>query len=89
MAGHELPRQPFKLEAIEGNWDNGDAGLVLFSISDQQAARNIAEPDIPCLGSHIAKDLICKSAMPGLKLTPAADRPDLAATFWGFRPSTA
>jgi cytochrome d ubiquinol oxidase subunit I len=23
--------------------------------------------------------------MPGLDLTPAADRPDMAATFWGFR----
>jgi cytochrome d ubiquinol oxidase subunit I len=85
VAGHELPHQLSKLEAIEGNWDNGDTGFVLFSIPDQQAARNIAELDIPCLGSYIAKDLTCKTAMPGLKLTPAADRPDMAATFWGFR----
>ncbi|MEU5345650.1 MULTISPECIES: cytochrome ubiquinol oxidase subunit I [unclassified Streptomyces] len=85
VAGHELPHQLSKLEAIEGNWDNGDTGFVLFSVPDQQAARNIAELDIPCLGSYIAKDLTCKTAMPGLKLTPAADRPDMAATFWGFR----
>lgn len=43
VAGHELPYQLSKLEAIEGNWDNGDTGFVLFSIPDQQAARNIAQ----------------------------------------------
>ncbi|MGN9838290.1 cytochrome ubiquinol oxidase subunit I [Nonomuraea sp. H19] len=86
VAGHELPGQLAKLEAIEGNWDNGNTGFVLFAIPDQLAARNIAELDIPCLGSAIsAKDLTCGTAMPGLKLTPAADRPDMAATFWGFR----
>jgi cytochrome d ubiquinol oxidase subunit I len=85
VAGHELPSQLSKLEAIEGNWDNGNTGFVMFSIPDQQAARNIAELNIPCLGSAIAKDLSCKTAMPGLELTPAADRPSMAATFWGFR----
>jgi cytochrome d ubiquinol oxidase subunit I len=85
VAGHQLPHQLSKLEAIEGDWDNGNTGFVLFSVPDQQAARNIAELDIPCLGSYIAKDLTCKTAMPGLKLTPVADRPDMAATFWGFR----
>jgi cytochrome d ubiquinol oxidase subunit I len=86
VAGHELLSQPAKLEAIEGNWGNGNTGFVLFAIPDQQAARNIAELNIPCLGSAIsAKDLSCGTAMPGLDLTPAADRPDMAATFWGFR----
>ncbi|MDP4504955.1 cytochrome ubiquinol oxidase subunit I [Nonomuraea turcica] len=86
VAGHELLSQPAKLEAIEGNWGNGNTGFVLFAIPDQQAARNIAELTIPCLGSAIsAKDLSCGTAMPGLDLTPAADRPDMAATFWGFR----
>ena len=28
---HELPHQLSKLEATEGNWDNGDTGFVLFS----------------------------------------------------------
>ncbi|MER5185325.1 cytochrome ubiquinol oxidase subunit I [Streptomyces sp. NPDC002896] len=85
VAGHELPYQLSKLEAMEGNWDNGNTGFVLFAVPDQQAARNIAQLDIPCLGSANAKDLTCKTATPGLKLTPAADRPDMAATFWGFR----
>jgi len=85
VAGHELPYQLPKLEAIEGNWDNGNTGFILFAIPDQEAARNIAALDIPCLGSAIAKDLSCRTAMPGLKLTPAADRPNMAATFWGFR----
>jgi cytochrome bd ubiquinol oxidase subunit I len=85
VAGHELPYQLSKLEAIEGNWNNGNTGFILFAIPDQQAARNVAELNIPCLGSAIAKDLGCNTAMPGLKLTPAADRPNMAATFWGFR----
>lgn len=85
VAGHELPYQLSKLEAIEGDWGNGNTGFVLFAIPDQEAARNIAELNIPCLGSAIAKDLTCDTAMPGLDLTPAADRPDMAATFWGFR----
>ena len=85
VAGHELPLQLSKLEAIEGNWTNGNTGFVLFDIPDQQAVRNIADLNVPCLGSAIAKDLSCNTAMPGLDLTPAADRPDMAATFWGFR----
>jgi cytochrome d ubiquinol oxidase subunit I len=85
VAGHELGSQLSKLEAIEGNWDNGNTGFVLFAIPDQQAERNLATVDIPCLGSAIAKDLTCKTAVPGLRLTPAANRPDMAATFWGFR----
>lgn len=35
VAGHELPYQLSKLEAIEGNWDNGDTGFVLFSVPDR------------------------------------------------------
>ncbi|MFI6744155.1 cytochrome ubiquinol oxidase subunit I [Nonomuraea sp. NPDC050451] len=86
VSGHELPSQLPKLEAIEGNWAGGNTGFILFAIPDQQAARNIAELNIPCLGSAIsAKDLSCGTAMPGLDRTPAADRPDMAATFWGFR----
>jgi cytochrome d ubiquinol oxidase subunit I len=85
VAGHELPYQAAKLEAIEGNWDSGNTAFVLFAIPDQQAARNLAELDIPCLGSAIAKDLSCGTAMPGLDLTPAGERPNMAATLWGFR----
>lgn len=85
IGGHELPDQLSKLEAIEGNWNNGNTGFILFAIPDQQAARNIAELNIPCLGSAIAKDLSCNTAMPGLTLTPGLDQPNMAATFWGFR----
>jgi cytochrome d ubiquinol oxidase subunit I len=84
-AGAVLPHQLSKLEALEGNWTNGNTGFVLFAIPDQQAQRNIAEVNIPCLGSAINKDLGCKTAIPGLDLTPKADRPDMAAVFWGFR----
>ncbi len=84
-AGAVLPYQLSKLEALEGNWTNGNTGFVLFAIPDQQAQRNLAELNIPCLGSAINKDLTCKTAIPGLDLTPKADRPDMAAVFWGFR----
>jgi cytochrome d ubiquinol oxidase subunit I len=84
-AGAVLPYQLAKLEALEGNWTSGNTGYVLFAIPDQQAQRNIAELNIPCLGSAISKDLTCRTAMPGLDLTPKADRPDMAAVFWGFR----
>jgi cytochrome d ubiquinol oxidase subunit I len=84
-AGAVLPYQLSKLEALEGNWTEGNTGFVLFAIPDQQAQRNLAELTIPCLGSAINKDLTCKTAVPGLELTPKADRPDMAAVFWGFR----
>ncbi len=84
-AGAVLPSQLSKLEALEGNWTQGNTGFVLFAIPDQQAQRNVAELNIPCLGSALNKDLSCKTAIPGLDLTPKADRPDMAAVFWGFR----
>jgi cytochrome d ubiquinol oxidase subunit I len=85
VAGHELPYQLSKLEAIEGNWTSGNAGYVIFAIPDQQAERNLAQLSVPWLGSAIAKDLSGKTGMPGLDLTPAADRPNMASVFWGFR----
>ena len=85
LAAHVLPGQLPKLEALEGNWASGNTGYVIFALSDQQAERNIAELSIPCLGSAINKDLTCKTAVPGLDLTPAQDRPLMAPVFWGFR----
>jgi cytochrome d ubiquinol oxidase subunit I len=85
VAGHELPYQLPKLEAIEGNWTSGNTGYVIFAIPDQQARHNIAELSIPCLGSAITKDLSCKTGVPGLDLTPQQDRPLMAPVFWGFR----
>jgi cytochrome d ubiquinol oxidase subunit I len=85
VAGHELPLQPSKLAALEGDWAPGNTGWVLFDIPDQQAARNLAELNIPCFGSVVNHDLSCRTAPPGLSSFPAADRPNVAATFWGFR----
>jgi cytochrome d ubiquinol oxidase subunit I len=84
-AGAVLPSQLSKLEALEGNWGQGNTGYVIFAIPDQQAQRNIAMLSIPCLGSAITKDLSCKTATPGLDLTPRENRPLMAAVFWGFR----
>jgi cytochrome bd ubiquinol oxidase subunit I len=85
VANHELPLQPSKAEALEGNWTNGNTGWVVFAIPDQQAQRNIAEFSIPCLGSAFYRDLSCKTATPGLDLTAKADQPLMAPVFWGFR----
>lgn len=85
VGGHVLGAQLSKLEAVEGNWQSGNTSFVLFAIPDQETARNIAQLDVPCLGSYILKDLSCSSAPPGLDATPVADQPSMAATFWGFR----
>jgi cytochrome d ubiquinol oxidase subunit I len=85
VAGHELPHQLSKLEALEGNWTDGNTGWVIFAIPDQQAERNVAELSVPWLGSAFVKDLSGKTATPGLTDTPEMDRPNMAATFWGFR----
>ena len=46
--------------------------------------RNLVQLNIPCLGSAINKDLTCKTAIPGLDLTPKDDRPDMAAGLLGL-----
>ena len=85
VAAHELPYQLPKLEALEGNWESGNTGYVIFAIPDQQAERNLVEFSVPCLGSAIVKDLTCDTGVPGLKLTPQQDQPLMAPVFWGFR----
>jgi cytochrome d ubiquinol oxidase subunit I len=86
LAGNvDVPYQPSKLEALEGNWQNGNTGWVIFAIPDQAAAKNLVQISVPWLGSAIAKDPTGKTATPGLDNTPVNDRPDMAATFWGFR----
>jgi cytochrome bd ubiquinol oxidase subunit I len=84
-AGAVLPSQLSKLEALEGNWSQGNTGYVIFAIPDQQAQRNIAMLSIPCFGSAIAKDLGCSTPNPGLDLTDRDNQPLMAAVFWGFR----
>jgi cytochrome d ubiquinol oxidase subunit I len=85
VASIEFAHQPSKAAAVEGNWTSTNTGYVIFALPDQQAQRNIAELSIPCLGSAIYRDLTCKTAIPGLDLTPKQDRPLMTPVFWGFR----
>lgn len=85
VAGNVLPVQLSKLEAVEGNWTSGNTGWVFFAIPDQQAQRNLVQLSLPCVGSAFGKDLSCKTANPGLDLTPRADQPLMEPVFWGFR----
>jgi cytochrome d ubiquinol oxidase subunit I len=85
VANHELPYQPSKAEALEGNWTSTNTGWVIFAIPDQQAQRNIAQLSIPCLGSAFYRDLSCTTPTAGLDLTAPADQPLMAPVFWGFR----
>jgi cytochrome d ubiquinol oxidase subunit I len=85
VASHQFPYQPSKAEAVEGNWTSGNTGYVIFAIPDQQAQRNIVQVNIPCLGSWFYEDLSCKTAIPGLDLTPPANQPTMLPVFWGFR----
>jgi cytochrome d ubiquinol oxidase subunit I len=86
VAGAVLPVQLPKLEALEGNWKNGNTGFMIFAIPQQGSQHNLTQLSIPWLGSALsAKDLSGKTAMPGLDLTPKQDRPNMATVFWGFR----
>jgi cytochrome d ubiquinol oxidase subunit I len=85
VAGAVLPLQLSKLEALEGNWTDGNTGWNLFVIPDEQAQRNLVQVTIPCLGSYFVGDLGCQTPNPGLAQTPLADQPAVAPVFWGFR----
>jgi cytochrome d ubiquinol oxidase subunit I len=49
VAGAVLPTQLPKLEAIEGNWQNGNTGWLVFAIPQQDSQRNIAQLSISLL----------------------------------------
>lgn len=85
VASHELPLQPSKLAALEGNWASPNTGYVIFAIPDQQAEDNVAQLSIPCLASAISEDLSCNTPNPPLDQIPPQDRPLMAPVFWGFR----
>ncbi len=81
-----VPYQLPKLEAWEGNWDSNNSGWILFAIPDQAAEKNLVQIGVPWLGSAVgAKDLSGSTKTPGITLTPTNERPNVAATFWGFR----
>lgn len=85
VASHELPYQPSKAAAVEGNWTSPNTGWILFAIPDQAANDNLAQLTIPCLGSAFAYDLDCKTPNPPISSIPPQDRPTVGAVFWGFR----
>jgi cytochrome d ubiquinol oxidase subunit I len=74
-----------ELEAMEGNWSSTNTGYNVFEIPDQSGHENLWQVTIPWLGSAIAKDFSGKTPTPGLLLTPTALRPNVLATFYGFR----
>jgi len=74
-----------KLEALEGNWTSTNTGWIAVVIPDQAAAKNSLTVTVPWLGSAIAGDWTGRTPTPGLLLTPPALRPNVLATFYGFR----
>jgi cytochrome bd ubiquinol oxidase subunit I len=77
--------QPAKLAAMEGRWDTAaPAPLTLFAIPEQQQARNVAEVDVPYLGSLILTHSF-DGAVKGLKDFPADQRPPVWPVFFAFR----
>ena len=81
VAKYKLP----ELEAMEGFWDSKSTGYNVLVIPNQGAAKNSWQVTIPWLGSAIGKDWSGKSPTPGLRMTPKNQRPDMIATFYGFR----
>jgi cytochrome d ubiquinol oxidase subunit I len=81
MAQHQLP----KIEAMEGNWQTDNNGYNLIVVPDTDNGTDRFRLEIPHLGAVIAHDLTGQSPVPGLLMTPAADRPNMWAAFYGFR----
>ncbi|MFC4242658.1 cytochrome ubiquinol oxidase subunit I [Gryllotalpicola reticulitermitis] len=79
------PHQLSKLEAEQGNWETNNTGWIVFAIPDQKAQKNYLQVSVPWLGSALQRDLTGKTPLPGLDMTPAKDRPEMAGPFWGFR----
>jgi len=77
--------QPAKLAAIEARWKTAhDVPLTLFAWPDEAAGRNAAAVDVPHLGSLILTHS-WSGEVRGLDDFARADRPPVAAPFFGFR----
>jgi cytochrome d ubiquinol oxidase subunit I len=77
--------QPAKLAAIEARWTTEKSvPLTLFAWPDEKAERNDYAVDVPHLGSLILTHS-WDGEVRGLKDFPVADRPPVAAPFFGFR----
>jgi cytochrome d ubiquinol oxidase subunit I len=71
---------------MEGNWNSTNTGENFIVIPDQGGARNHWQVTVPWLGSALgAKDWSGHTPTPGLKQTPANQRPMMLSTFYGFR----
>jgi cytochrome d ubiquinol oxidase subunit I len=77
--------QPAKLAAIEGRYHTqSPVPLTLFGIPDDQAQEMHDAVEIPVLGSLVLTHS-WNGTIKGLDEFPAADRPPVAAPFFGFR----
>ena len=83
-----LEHQPAKVAAMEGHWENSEAGagmpLVLFGLPDMKTERNRYALEIP----HISSLILTHSwngQIKGLKDFAPEDRPNATIIFWTFR----
>lgn len=83
-----LKHQPAKIAAIEGHWENGEAGggvpLILFGWPDMQREQTRYSVEVPHLGSAILTHT-WDQPIPSLKDFAPADRPNSTIVFWTFR----
>ena len=80
--------QPTKLAAMEGHWEEGEAGaglpLVLFGWPNAAEERNDYAVEVPRLGSLVLTHSWDGTIEP-LSAVPPSERPPVAPVFWGFR----
>jgi cytochrome d ubiquinol oxidase subunit I len=80
-----LEHQPAKLAAIEGLWDGGrGVPASIIGWPDQAAERNVAEIEIPRLGSLYLTHS-WNGEVKGLKDFPPDQRPPVAVVYFAFR----
>jgi cytochrome bd ubiquinol oxidase subunit I len=85
VAGYVAQYKPPELEALEGNWNSTNTSYNLIVIPDEDGSKNLWQFSIPWMGSAISKDFSGNTPTPGLDKTPPALRPNMIATFYGFR----
>ncbi len=80
-----LTHQPAKIAAMEGHTDSlGKAPLILIGIPNAKEERIDYAISIPYLSSLILTHSL-DGVVPGIRSTPAADRPPLGIVFFAFR----
>jgi len=85
LAGVVAKHQPAKIQAIEGNWnDVPRAPYQLIIVPDNAAERNHYGMGVSLLGSLLVTHTV-EGVVPGLKRTPADERPPMGPVFYGFR----